>query len=111
MKRIILAVLFILSVSQAKEKMVLLNIQMHGCIWCAKMQREVFDNPKVLVKLKKRFKVIVLNRDEDVGKIPSFLHPRYFPTTYILTPDMKKVDDELPGYMSAKQLFYYFDID
>jgi uncharacterized protein YyaL (SSP411 family) len=111
MKTIILAVLFILSVSQAKEKMVLLNIQMHGCGWCAKMQREVFDNPKVLAKLKKRFKVIVLNRDEDVGKIPSFLHPRYFPTTYILTPDMKKVDDELPGYMSAKQLFYYFDIE
>jgi uncharacterized protein YyaL (SSP411 family) len=111
MKRIILAVLFILSVSQAKEKMVLLNIQMHGCGWCAKMQRDVFDNHEVLAKLKERFKVIVLNRDENIGKIPSFLHPRYFPTTYILTPDMKKIDDELPGYMSAKLLFYYFDIE
>jgi len=111
MKKIILVSLFILSMLEAKEKMVLLNIQMHGCGWCAKMQREVFDDPEVMAKLKKRFKVIVLNRDEDIGKIPPFLHPRFFPTTYILTPDMKKVDDELPGYMSAKDLFYYFDME
>jgi len=75
------------------------------------MQRDVFDNPEVMAKLKKRFKVLVLNRDSDISKIPSFLHPRYYPTTYVLTPDMKRVDEELPGYMSAKELFYFFDIE
>jgi len=110
MKKIILVSLFILTMLDAKEKMVLLNIQMHGCGWCAKMQREVFDNPSVMAKLKKRFKVLLVNRDDDIDKIPPFLHPRYFPTTYILTPDMKKVDDELPGYMGAKELLDYFDL-
>ena len=111
MKKIILGLIFIFSLSQAKDKMVMLNIQMHGCHWCAKMQREVFDNPSVMKKLKKRFKVVVLNRDTDIGEIPPFLHPRYYPTTYILTPDMKKVDDELTGYMGAKELLNYFDLD
>jgi len=109
MKKIILVSLFILSMLEAKEKMVLLNVQMHGCGWCAKMQKEVFDNPTVMAKLKKKFKVILLNRDED--PLPPFIHPRFFPTTYVLTPDMKKVDDELPGYMSAKSLLDYFDIE
>ena len=93
---------------QAKEKMVLLNVGMHYCHWCKKMQREVFDNPKVLKKLKTKFRVIMMKKGD--AKLPAGIKPHFFPTTYVLTSDMKKVDDELPGYMSAKDLLNYFDL-
>ncbi len=107
MKKIILFFLFTFIVF---AKPILLNIQKSGCGWCSKMDREVFENKKVMAKLQKKFKVLVLNRDFDSEEIPSFLHPRYYPTTYLLNENMTKIIDELPGYMSAYDLLNYFDL-
>ena len=105
MRAIILS-LFIISLSFAKP--VLLNVQKEGCGWCARMDREVFQNKSVMRKLSKKFKVVILNRDFD--DLPKVINPRFFPTTYVLNESMTKVTDELPGYMSAHQLLDYFDL-
>ena len=91
-------------------KPILLNIQKSGCEWCAKMDKEVFENKKVMAKLKKKFKVLVLNKDFDSEEIPNFLNPRYYPTTYVLNENMTKIIDKLPGYISAYDLLNYFDL-
>ena len=105
MKAIILS-LFIISLSFAKP--VLLNVQKEGCGWCARMDREVFQNKSAMKKLSKKFKVVILNRDFD--DLPALINPRFFPTTYVLNESMTKIIDELPGYMSAHRLLDYFDL-
>ena len=107
MKKIILFLCFI---SILWSKPVLLNVQKSGCGWCAKMDREVFQNPSVMKKLKKKFKVILMNKDFDEEDIPSFIHVRFYPTTYVLDEKMSVVLDELPGYMSAHDILNYFDL-
>lgn len=88
----------------------MLNVQKSGCGWCMKMEREVFDNPSVMKRLRSKFKVIIVNKDFDSEKIPYFIQTNFFPTTYVLNDDMSKVLDELPGYMSAHDLLNYFDL-
>ena len=105
MRAIILS-LFIISLSFAKP--VLINVQKEGCSWCAKMNREIFDNKKILQKIKAKYKVIVLNRDFD--KIPKILKVHFFPTTFILNEDMTKVEDELLGYQKPSQLLEYLGL-
>ena len=91
-------------------KPILLNIQKSGCGWCAKMDREIFENPLVMNKLKTKFKVIVLNRDFDGDEIPSFVNVHFFPTTYVLDENKTKVLDEILGYRSAYDILNYFDL-
>ncbi len=88
-----------------QPKLKLLYMQMSHCPWCHKMTREVFENPKIATELAKMY--TIESRFRGDSDLPSFIQPRFYPTTYILTPDGKKVLDELPGYMEPDRFLDY----
>ena len=113
MKKILISFLFLLlsisTIHAQTSKMQLLYVEMEHCPWCHKMNSEIFDNPKIYDQLKSMYKITKMKKG--AATLPAFLHPRYYPTTYILSEDGQKVIDELPGYMgSARFLDYLKDL-
>ena len=110
LKRVIL-LLFLTTVSlfsavtQKHDKMILLYVEMDNCPWCKKMNREVFDDSSNLNELQKLYEIKKVKKGS--SDIPSFIKTKYYPTTYILSSDGKKVIDELPGYMKAEDYLDY----
>ncbi len=107
----VLTLLFVLQLTTAlfaqsnTPKLQLLYMQMQHCPWCHKMNREVFENPAIMQKLQSMYIIKKKNRgDRD---LPAFVRPRFYPTTYILSADGKKLLDELPGYMEPKRFADY----
>ena len=113
MKRFILLLLLFSTLLFSGEntkygKMVLLYVEMKNCPWCIKMDKEVFDNSANLEKLKKLYCVKRLTKES--LEIPTYIKPKYYPSTYILSSDGDKVIDELPGYMKAEDYIEYLEI-
>ncbi len=108
MKRLIL-LLFLTLIpilhASAKPRLQLLYLQMYACPWCHRMNAKIFENPLILSKLEKMYKI--KKRYKGAPDLPAFAKPRYYPTTYILSPDGKKVLDELPGYMEPARFLDY----
>lgn len=110
LKRVIL-LLFLTTVSlfsavtQKHDKMILLYVEMDNCPWCKKMNREVFDDSSNLNELQKLYEIKKVKKGSIY--IPTFITTKYYPTTYILSSDGKKVIDELPGYMKAEDYLDY----
>jgi len=87
------------------NKLQLIYMQMNHCPWCHKMNKEIFENPQIHAKLAKMYTIIKKYRgDKD---LPAFIQPRFYPTTYILSADGKKLLDELPGYMESADFVDY----
>jgi thioredoxin-related protein len=86
-------------------KMLLIYVEMKNCPWCMKMDREVFDNSDNLQRLEKSYFVKRLTKES--AEIPTYIKPKYFPSTYILSSDGEKIIDELPGYMKAGDYLDY----
>lgn len=86
-------------------KLQLLFLKMEHCPWCQRMEQDVFEDPKILKKLQAMYVIKKVERGDPT--LPSSLHPRFYPTTYIFTPDGKKLLDELPGYMEPKRFLDY----
>ncbi len=109
MNKIIFIILIILvnitNLYANNVKLTLLYVQMQHCPWCHKMNKEVFDNPEMTKKLEQMYTIVKLKKGDP--QIPTYLHPKFFPTTYILSKDKKKLIDELPGYMKATQFTEY----
>jgi len=87
------------------EKLILVYVEMEHCQWCHKMNRETLDNPTYLTQLQKEYHIAKIVKES--GDIPLFLHPQYYPTTYILSSDGKQILDELPGYMQSTRYLSY----
>ncbi len=83
----------------------MLFVYQDGCFWCEKMERELFDKPSNMAKISRRYRFAKMNKNDP--KLPVFLDPHFFPTTYILSPDGKRIVDELPGYMKTDQFLDY----
>ncbi len=109
MKKIIFLA-FMISISiinlyAQNSKLTLIYIEMEHCPWCHKMDREVFDNNEIVKNLQQMYNIIKLKKGSK--ELPEFLHPRFYPTTYILSEDNKKLIDELPGYMKVTDFTEY----
>jgi len=107
--RFLLPLLLILQLStslfaDAKPKLQLLFMEMEYCPWCHKMNAEVFENPKIRKKLDTMYHVTKKLRGAE--NLPEFVKPRYYPTTYIISPEGKLLD-ELPGYMNPARFLDY----
>ncbi len=90
-----------------KDKMIVLFVKAKNCHWCKKMDQETFKNIETLNKIKKLYEIKKVFAGDLA--IPSFIHPKYYPTTYILSADSKKLIDELPGYMKTKDIVSYLE--
>jgi thioredoxin-related protein len=73
-----------------------------------KMDREVFDNSDNLKRLEKLYFVKRLTKES--AEIPTYIQPKYYPSTYILSSDGEKIIDELPGYMKAEDYMEYLEL-
>jgi len=87
------------------DKLQLLYMQMKHCPWCHKMNEEIFDNPEIVSKLRMMYTIRKKYRGDK--ELPAFVQPRFYPTTYILSADGKKLLDELPGYMEPQHFLEY----
>jgi len=109
MKIILLALLIALHSHAAPiaedKKLILVFTEMTYCPWCHKMTRETIDEPEAKNEIEKRYIIAKITRES--GDIPLFLHPRYYPTSYILSADGNKIVDELPGYMEKSRFLAY----
>jgi len=113
MKRFILLLLLCSNLLLSSEnlkygKMILIYVEMNNCPWCMKMDSEVFNNSSNLEKLKKLYNVKRLTKESK--EIPTYIKPKYYPSTYILSSDGEKIIDELPGYMKAKEYIEYLKL-
>jgi len=90
--------------AQSAPKLQLLFVEMKQCPWCHKMNDEIFDNPKIRKQLDTMYTIQKKYRGTD--NLPEFVHPRYYPTTYIISPEGKLLD-ELPGYMDPARFLDY----
>ena len=110
MKKLILLLLFCITLLPANNnikygKMVLLYVEMDYCQWCKKMDREVFDDNTRFQQLKKVFHIARITKES--GNMPSFIKPKYYPTTYILSSDGESIVEEIEGYMKPKRYIQY----
>jgi thioredoxin-related protein len=105
MKRFILLLTLTATLLFSNQKMTLLYLEMEHCGWCKKMDREVFENKLILKELKNLYNIKMMKKgDKD---IPLNLTSKYYPTTFIISNDGKKIIDELPGYMKADDYLDY----
>ncbi|MCH9813940.1 MAG: thioredoxin family protein [Epsilonproteobacteria bacterium] len=113
MKKFILTILLLLfSTLNAGENtkygpMILLYIEMDNCPWCERMDRELFDDKFNYEELESMY--IVRRMRKESRDRPTFIRPKYYPTTYILSSDGSTIVDELPGYMKAEDFLEYLE--
>ncbi len=90
-----------------KDKMIVLFVKTKNCQWCKKMDKESFKNRDSLDKITKLYRIKKVIKGDQL--LPSFINPKYYPTTYILSSDGKKLIDELPGYMKNRDFVSYLE--
>ncbi|HIP46697.1 MAG TPA: hypothetical protein EYG95_03965 [Campylobacterales bacterium] len=109
MKTLLLSLLMLLNLTAAPvaddKKLIVVYIEMEYCGWCKKMDRETMDEPHSKATIEKRYHIAKIKKES--GNVPLFLHPKFFPTTYILSSDGANVIDELPGYMQNRRFLEY----
>ncbi len=109
MKIFLLALLLLLNLHATpiadEKKLILVFIEMEHCGWCKKMKRETLDKADSKAEIEKRY--LIAKIEKESGDVPLFLHPRFFPTTYVLSSDGSKILEELPGYMENRRFLEY----
>lgn len=110
MKRIILLFILFTGFGFASSKPFLITITKNNCNWCDMMKQNVILKKDVKALLETKFVVKIINRNSP-ELIPSVIKgTRFFPTTYVVSSDGRKLLDELPGYMDEYRLLDYFDL-
>ncbi len=102
---IIFFTLFISTLNASDFKLNMLFVESEHCRWCEKMDNEIFENEKIATDLRNMYEIKKVKRGSK--EIPKFIKPKYYPTTYILSSDSKKLIDELPGYMKPERFMEY----
>jgi len=112
MLKILLILLVSLSIYAKDEKMILLYVEKDGCQWCQMMDEDIIENTKVLKKINKLYKLKRVKKGSKL--IPSFIEVKYYPSSYILSPDSTKLVDEIIGYQNPdkfiEQLQYIYEL-
>ncbi len=108
MKRKTLLLMTLLSYSTlfAQPKLNMFFVTMPGCHWCEKMEQEIFDNPDMVKKLHREYRIVKLTKGID--PFPAVIQPRYYPTTYVLSEDNTTIVDSLAGYRTPQKFFAFF---
>lgn len=112
MRRFIFLLLLLVGTLHTSEntkygKMIIIYIEMNNCPWCERMDRELIDDTYYRRKIDNLY--IFQRLKKESKDLPSFLRPKYYPTTYILSSDGERIVDELPGYMKADEFIDYVE--
>jgi len=106
MKFFLFLLLLSTSLFAEDKKLLMLFVKMEHCVWCEKMENEVFADQKVNTALQKQFVIKKLIYGSDT--LPSVVKPKHFPTTYVLSLDGTKVIDSLEGYREKEKFLKFF---
>ncbi len=86
------------SVRAIKEKkLILLNIETQECPYCAKMKKEIFNNPQYRKEINKKFVFVSIHQNDP--SLPMDLRTPYVPANAIIVPSTKAVVDAYVGYI------------
>lgn len=97
--------------AKAENKVVLVDVFTDWCVWCKRMDKDVYTDSTVKAELSKYFVAVKLNAEADTehafrGKtitetqIAQNLKATGYPTTVFMTPD-EQVIQIVPGYIKA----------
>ncbi|MDD3343974.1 MAG: thioredoxin fold domain-containing protein [Sulfurospirillaceae bacterium] len=95
--------------NQAKKekKLILLTVESDTCPYCLKMRKNIFNVKKYSQKIDKHYIHVIVNARDEI--LPEFLHTKYLPTNYILSPLKLRIIDEFPGYMEPEHFMELLD--
>ena len=86
------------SVRAIKEKkLILLNIETQECPYCAKMKKEIFNNPQYRKEINKKFVFVSVHQNDP--SLPMDLRTPYVPANAIIVTSTKAVVDAYVGYI------------
>jgi thioredoxin-related protein len=78
---------------------------MDYCGWCKKMDKEVFEDKEIRLELDKYYDIKCVKKGS--SSIPSFIHTKFYPTTFILSNDGKEIIEDIQGYMKPSKYLRY----
>jgi uncharacterized protein YyaL (SSP411 family) len=81
---------------------ILIFVTSDSCMYCRKMEREVWSNPQIITMVEKGFIPLALNAERD-AKIVDALGIRAFPTTLLFTEDATFIT-RATGYLPSNQV-------
>lgn len=90
-----------------EKKLILLTVKSEFCPYCIKMKKDVFDNATYNEKINKKYLHVEIDRDST--NLPSYLHVKYVPTNFILSPKKLVIVDEFPGYIQPDHFIELLD--
>ncbi len=80
-----------------EKKLILLNIETQECPYCAKMKKEIFNNPQYRKEINKKFVFVSIHQNDP--SLPMDLRTPYVPANAIIVPSTKAVVDAYVGYI------------
>jgi thioredoxin-related protein len=97
--------------AKAENKMLLVDVFTDWCVWCKRMDKDVYTDPAVQAEMNKYFTAVKLDaesKEEQTFRgaaiseegIAKTMKVTGYPTTVFLTPD-EQVIQALPGYIKA----------
>lgn len=75
-------------------------VETEGCFYCQKMRNELIDSGRFSKELSKTYIFAPMN-DRQAQDL--HLEIQFFPTSYIMNPKTKKVEEQFFGYMDANE--------
>ena len=90
-----------------EKKLILLTVKSESCPYCLKMKKDVFETKHYSDKINKKYVHVEIDRDDFL--LPSFLHVKYVPTNFILSPHKLEILDEFPGYIKPDHFIELLD--
>ena len=84
-----------------EKKLILLNIETQECPYCAKMKKEIFNNPQYRKEINKKFVFVSVHQNDP--SLPMDLRTPYVPANAIIVPSTKAVVDAYVGYIEPNR--------
>lgn len=80
-----------------EKKLILLNIETEECPYCAKMKKEIFNNPQYRKEIDKKFIFVSVHQNDP--SLPADLRVPVVPANAIIVPSTKDIVDAYMGYI------------
>lgn len=101
------------SKAKAENKMILVDVFTDWCVWCKRMDKDVYTDPAVQAEMSKYFTSVKLDAEADKEQtfrgvsateqaIAQNMKVTGYPTTVFMTPD-EQVIQAVPGYIKAPE--------
>jgi len=106
MKILIFTLFYIITLSAEQQKYLMIVVKKENCIWCKKLENEVFKDNSSLSILQKHYYITTITKES--GNLPDFINAQYYPTTFVYTLEGNELVDSLVGYRSREKFLKFF---